>query len=122
LAKNVETDFEGLHDIQKKIVPSKSIASLYNNFDESLQKLYQQDLQQCNMHEGLIVVASFVTRPPNLGGIARTCEIFGVKMLVIANLACVKDKEFQCLSVSAEKWINMIQVLEYFISAYFSES
>lgn len=107
-----------MHDIQKKIVPSKPIAALYN-FDESLQKLYQQGLYQCNMHEeGLIVVASFVTRSPNLGGIARTCEIFGVKMLVVANLACVKDKEFQCLSVSAEKWINMIQVLEYFISAF----
>ncbi|XP_012234605.2 probable methyltransferase TARBP1 [Linepithema humile] len=110
VANNVETDFEGLHDIQKKIVPSKPTATLYNNFDESLQKLYQQDLHQCGMHEGLIVVASFITRLPNLGGIARTCEIFGVKTLVLANLACVKDKEFQCLSVSAEKWINVIQV------------
>lgn len=102
---------EGLHDIQKKIDPSKSITPLYSDIFESMKEsIHQQDLQ---LHEeGLIVVASFISRPPNLGGIARTCEIFGVKTLVIANLDCIKDKEFQCLSVSAEKWINMLQVFK----------
>lgn len=69
-------------------------------------------LQDTQLQEGLIVVASFVDRPPNLGGIARTCEIFGVKALVVANADCVKDKEFQFLSVSADKWLNMLQVFE----------
>lgn len=74
------------------------------------ESIYQQDLQ---LHkEGLIVVASFINRPPNLGGIARTCEIFGVKALVIANLDYIKEKEFQCLSVSAERWINILQVFK----------
>ncbi|XP_029666388.1 uncharacterized protein LOC115237466 [Formica exsecta] len=120
LANSVETYLEGLHDIQKKIDPSKSITPLYSDIFESMKEsIHQQDLQ---LHEeGLIVVASFISRPPNLGGIARTCEIFGVKTLVIANLDCIKDKEFQCLSVSAEKWINMLQVKPQELQKYLFE-
>lgn len=60
--------------------------------------------------DGLIVVASLVSRTPNLGGLARTCEIFNVKELVISNSNQIKDKEFQNLSVSAENWINITEV------------
>ncbi|XP_070154969.1 probable methyltransferase TARBP1 [Polyergus mexicanus] len=120
LTNNVETYLEGLHDIQKKIDPSKSMTPLYSDIFESMKEsIYQQDLQ---LHEeGLIVVASFISRPPNLGGITRTCEIFGVKTLVIANLDCIKDKEFQCLSVSAEKWINMLQMKPQELQKYLFE-
>ncbi|XP_050458983.1 uncharacterized protein LOC126855407 isoform X2 [Cataglyphis hispanica] len=120
LTNSVETYLEGLHDIQKKIDPSKTMIPLYNDIFESMKEsIYQQDLQ---LHEeGLIVVASFISRPPNLGGIARTCEIFGVKALVIANLDCIKDKEFQCLSVSAERWINMLQVKPQELQKYLFE-
>lgn len=83
--------------------PPKFTAPLRDYFVAKEESIHEQ---------GLIVVASFVNRPPNLGGIARTCEIFGVKTLVVANLDCIKDKEFQCLSVSAEKWINLLQVLK----------
>lgn len=60
--------------------------------------------------EGIIVVACLIDRAPNLGGLARTCEIFNVKELVIANLNQIKDKEFQNLSVSAENWITITEV------------
>lgn len=64
--------------------------------------------------EGIIVVASLIDRAPNLGGLARTCEIFNVNELVIANLNQVKEKDFQTLSVSAEKWITMTEVFIIF--------
>ncbi|XP_070524773.1 probable methyltransferase TARBP1 isoform X2 [Cardiocondyla obscurior] len=101
--KNIET-LMGLCDIQKKIDPSKPV----NLCGEATSEFML--LQDTQSQEGLIVVASFIDRPPNLGGIARTCEIFGVKALVVANADCVKDKEFQFLSVSADKWLNMLQV------------
>lgn len=117
---NIENYLEGLHDIQKKIDPSKSTTPLYSDIFELMKEsIHQQDLQL--QEEGLIVVASFINRPPNLGGIARTCEIFGVKALVIANLDCIKDKEFQCLSVSAERWINMLQVKPHELQKYLFE-
>ncbi|EFN85513.1 Probable methyltransferase TARBP1 [Harpegnathos saltator] len=118
LTNNVETYLEGLHDIQRKIDPSKLTIQLYNDNFGIIESAHREVSQ---LHEGLIVVASLVSRPPNLGGIARTCEIFGVKSLVIANLDCVKDKDFQCLSVSAEKWINMIQVTLHELQQYLLE-
>lgn len=99
----------GLRDIQKKIDPSKPVDLRDNIFDITSEFIFLQDTQ---LQEGLIVVASFIDRLPNLGGIARTCEIFGIKALVIANMNCIKDKEFQFLSVSADKWLNMLQVFE----------
>ncbi|KYN22698.1 putative methyltransferase TARBP1 [Trachymyrmex cornetzi] len=110
LENNVEIYMEGLNDIQKKIDPSKPIGLCGDIFEVINEFMFLQDTQS---QEGLIVVASFVNRPPNLGGIARTCEIFGVKALVVANADCVKDKEFQYLSVSADKWLNILQVKPY---------
>lgn len=45
----------------------------------------------------LIVVASLVTRLSNLGGLSRSCEIFGVDKLVINSLKYINDKEFKAL-------------------------
>ncbi|KAG5315232.1 TARB1 methyltransferase, partial [Acromyrmex insinuator] len=110
LKNNVEIYMEGLNDIQKKIDPSKPIGLCGDTFEVINEFMFLQDTQ---LQQGLIVVASFVDRSPNLGGIARTCEIFGVKALVVANADCVKDKEFQYLSVSADKWLNILQVKPY---------
>ncbi|XP_011690186.1 PREDICTED: uncharacterized protein LOC105451442 isoform X2 [Wasmannia auropunctata] len=104
---NVETYTKDLYDIQKKIDPSKP-KDLCGDIFEIMNEF--TCLQDNQLQEGLIVVASFVNRSPNLGGIARTCEIFGVKVLVVANADCVNDKEFQYLSVSADKWLNILQV------------
>lgn len=67
---------------------------------------------ECNNKQDIIIVASLVDKPQNLGGIARTCEIFGVKQLVVSNLKQIEDKEFQVLSVSADKWIKITEVTE----------
>lgn len=60
--------------------------------------------------ESIIIVASLIDRPANLGGLARTCEILGVNELIIGNLQYTKGKEFQNLSVSSDKWINITEV------------
>lgn len=52
---------------------------------------------------GLIVVASLVDKPANLGGLCRTCEIFGVDTLVLADHIFVSDPNFKALSMSSEK-------------------
>jgi tRNA guanosine-2'-O-methyltransferase len=58
----------------------------------------------------LIVVASLVERVPNLGGLCRTCEIFGVGKLVLNTANVVEDKEFVSLSVSSHKWVDIAEV------------
>lgn len=49
-------------------------------------------------------------RPPNLGGLARTCEIFGVENYVIESLKLVENFEFKSVSKTAEKWLKISEV------------
>lgn len=107
-------DFEELSDIQKKINPIMSVNLSHNDIFPTIRESisHKRTLDE----ESLIVVACLLSRIPNLGGLARTCEIFNVKELVIANLNQVKDKEFQNLSVSAENWINITEVFQYYIN------
>ncbi|XP_047325070.1 uncharacterized protein LOC124928866 [Impatiens glandulifera] len=58
----------------------------------------------------LILVASLLDRIPNLAGLARTCEVFKASGLVVADKSIMKDKQFQLISVTAEKWVPMIEV------------
>jgi hypothetical protein len=43
-------------------------------------------------------------------GLARTCEIFGVSELVLSNIKVLEEKQFQSLSVTAEKWLAIKEV------------
>ncbi|KAM4828745.1 putative methyltransferase TARBP1 isoform 2-T2 [Thomomys bottae] len=58
----------------------------------------------------LVVVASLVDKPTNLGALCRTCEVFGAAALVVGSLQCVQDRQFQHLSVSAEQWLPLVEV------------
>uniref|UniRef100_A0A0E0K7H1 tRNA (guanosine(18)-2'-O)-methyltransferase TARBP1 n=1 Tax=Oryza punctata TaxID=4537 RepID=A0A0E0K7H1_ORYPU len=58
----------------------------------------------------LIVVASLVDRIPNLAGLTRTCEIFKAAGLVVADKSIIEDKQFRLISVTAEKWLPMMEV------------
>jgi len=40
---------------------------------------------------------------PNLGGLCRTCEIFGVGKMTIPSSAALKDKDFTGISVTVKK-------------------
>lgn len=60
--------------------------------------------------DGLVVVASLIDRIPNLGGLARTCEIFGVSEYIVESIKFIEDKQFTSLSVTAEKWVTIKEV------------
>ena len=45
-------------------------------------------------YEGLVVIASLIDRLPNLGGLCRTCEIFGVGKLTVPSLAVLKASKY----------------------------
>ncbi|KAK6732362.1 hypothetical protein RB195_016632 [Necator americanus] len=75
--------------------------------------------QRCTRDDcSLIVVASLVDKPNNLGGLCRTCEIFGVNTLVIADLVFASDPGFKALSMSAEKKQKMEAVRPEALLAY----
>lgn len=58
----------------------------------------------------LIVVASLIDRMPNLGGLSRTCEVFGVSKYILSNALLVKHNEYRNLSMSSENWVETEQV------------
>ena len=60
----------------------------------------------------LIVVASLIDKLPNLGGLARTCEIFQATKLVVPDLRVVGKAEFQGVSMTAEQWLPIAAVPE----------
>ncbi|CAH2251205.1 probable methyltransferase TARBP1 [Pelobates cultripes] len=91
-------------DIQKKIIPWK------NSIPDLNLEIFQHRAAKLGKSSGsLIVVASLIDKPTNLGGLCRTCEIFGASALVVDGLHHVNDKQFQYLSVSAEQWLPLIE-------------
>ncbi|XP_023404919.2 probable methyltransferase TARBP1 isoform X1 [Loxodonta africana] len=93
-------------DVQKKIIPWK------NNVPHlELELEFQDRAAKLGKSIGrLIVVGSLIDKPTNLGGLCRTCEIFGASVFVVGNLHCISDKQFQHLSVSAEQWLPLVEV------------
>ncbi|PNF35899.1 hypothetical protein B7P43_G08580 [Cryptotermes secundus] len=102
-------DMIGVHkNVQKKLVPWCSTFPGQDLGSELRQK----------REEGLIVVASLIDRLPNLGGLSRTCEVFGVSEYVVGNLKYTEDKQFRSLSVTAEQWVPISEVKPQFLSMY----
>jgi len=95
-------------DVQKKIMPWKVIPPDEEMISE-MQEQRMANLQKSSSGN-LIVVASLIDKAPNLGGLCRTCEIFGVQTLVLSNSHVIEDVQFKSLSVSAAKWMNLEEV------------
>lgn len=69
----------------------------------------------------LIVVASLVDKPPNLGGICRLCDVLGAGTLTLNDLKVKQNKEFKAVAVTADLWMPMIEVKEQGIALYLRE-
>lgn len=96
-------------------MPKKPVVLEDEKFDQYFKEL---DLNNEKKSKNIIVVASLVEKSQNLGGIARTCEIFGSKELVISSLKRTEDKEFQALSVSADQWLKISEVCSMFLVSF----
>ncbi|XP_046663534.1 LOW QUALITY PROTEIN: probable methyltransferase TARBP1 [Homalodisca vitripennis] len=107
----VELEASGM---QKKFVPWKGMRA-------ELGMLGDADAQSSSSHTDLVVVASLIDKVPNLGGLARSCEIFAAHSLVVASLEHTQDKLFSTLSMSAEKHINIVEVKPHDLAQYLKE-
>ncbi|XP_077202094.1 tRNA (guanosine(18)-2'-O)-methyltransferase TARBP1 isoform X4 [Paroedura picta] len=104
-------------DVQKKIIPWKN-----STLDLDLELVFQDRASKLGKSNSrLIVVASLIDKPTNLGGLCRTCEIFGVSALIVGSLHYVNDKQFQYLSVSAEQWLSLLEVKPFQLIDYLDQ-
>jgi tRNA guanosine-2'-O-methyltransferase len=94
-----------LVNFQRKIIPLDALNLAMEDLREKrLRNAAGQRKQQ------LIVCASLVDKVPNLGGLARTAEIFAADRLIIPDMAVTKMDNFKGLSVGAGDWIEMEEV------------
>ncbi|KAM6367232.1 putative methyltransferase TARBP1 isoform 4-T4 [Alca torda] len=107
-SNSVETDSQTeWTDVQKKIIPWKNSTP-----SSDLEMVFQDRAAKLGKSNSrLIVVASLIDKPTNLGGLCRTSEIFGASALVVGSLHYIQDKQFQHLSVSAEQWLPLVECL-----------
>jgi len=80
---------------------------------ERMQKLHEHGPRQ-----DIIFVASLVDKAPNLGGLARTCEVFQCAALVVNDMRIAKDPVFRSLSMTAELWVPIWEVPEQDLERY----
>jgi tRNA guanosine-2'-O-methyltransferase len=59
--------------------------------------------------QSLVIVASAVDKIPNLAGLARTCEVFRARTLVVNDASIVTDGEFKSISRTAENWMPIVE-------------
>ena len=58
----------------------------------------------------LLVAASLVASAPNLAGLTRSCEIFGVHSLSLPSFALLDDPLYLRVSVSSHRWLPLREV------------
>ncbi|CAL9731403.1 tRNA (guanosine(18)-2'-O)-methyltransferase [Monosporozyma unispora] len=58
----------------------------------------------------LIVVASLVDKPFNLGGICRLCDVLGAKVVTMQDLKVVNHPQFKNVALSSDQWMPMEEV------------
>ncbi|KAK6640292.1 hypothetical protein RUM44_011978 [Polyplax serrata] len=111
-----EVSQSSLVNYQKKMIPEKlSFPSL------EVVAGRTEDVSDDKKKGSLVVVATLIDRIPNLGGLARTCEVFGASEYVVGSLKYVEDKQFASLSVTAEKWVTLREVKRQNLSDYLVE-
>lgn len=91
-----------VNNVQRKIVPLRQLYPEYVEAENEMQRegtaaVDESAAKGLGERDGLVVVASLLTKEANLGGLARTCEIFNCSSLVLANLKTIESREFQAL-------------------------
>eukprot|EP00210_Caulerpa_lentillifera_P003267 g3118.t1 len=84
---------------------SKSRTPVYDSED-----LLQTLKPTVRKKQDIVIVASLVDKIPNLAGLARTCEVFQAKQLVISDLHILKTHQFTSISVTAEDLVEIEEV------------
>ena len=98
--------------IQKKVMP-------WMEMMEAEEDAVAAEGRRCAFPH-LTLVASLVDRLPNLGGLCRTCEIFGCRY-VIGSRRFTAESDFQNTSVTAEKWVPIEEVPARQVGAFLEE-
>ncbi|CAB9504886.1 Probable methyltransferase TARBP1 [Seminavis robusta] len=98
---------DALVNFQRKIIP-------LDELNLALESMREKRLRNVagKKKQKLIVCASLIDKVPNLGGLARTAEIFAAEKLVIPDIGVTKMDNFKSFSVAAGDWIEIEECKE----------
>jgi tRNA guanosine-2'-O-methyltransferase len=94
-------------NFQRKIIPIDELNLAMDDIREQKHRNMMGRKKQ-----NLIVCATLIDKVPNLGGLARTCEIFAIDRLVIPDIQITKMDNFKNLCVGAGDWIEIEECKE----------
>ena len=105
--KSASKEEEDLVNFQRKIIPLDAL-------DLALEESREQRLRNATgrKRQSLIVCATLIDKVPNLGGLARTAEIFAADRLVIPDANVTRMDNFKSISVGAGDWIHIEECKE----------
>ena len=100
-------DGDSLANFQRKIIPLDAL-------DLAVEESREQKLRNFSgrKKQSLVICASLIDKIPNLGGLARTAEIFAADRLVIPDINVVRMDNFKSISVGAGDWIEIEECKE----------
>ncbi|XP_018009244.1 uncharacterized protein LOC108666825 [Hyalella azteca] len=98
-------------NMQRKVAPWSSLGGKH-------QQLQDSGLDTGGRKHEVIVVGSLLNKATNLGGLCRTCEVMGAKLLTLPSLALLRDQAFVGLSLSAHNWIPLVEVKTNDVKTY----
>jgi tRNA G18 (ribose-2'-O)-methylase SpoU len=103
----VPPDGDILANFQRKIIPLDAL-------DLAVDESREQRLRNASgrKRQSLVICASLIDKIPNLGGLARTAEIFAADRLVIPDMNVVRMDNFKSISVGAGDWIRIEECKE----------
>ena len=98
---------DALVNLQRKIIP-------LDELNLAMDTLKEKRLRNIagRRKQNLVVCASLIDKVPNLGGLARTAEIFAAEKLIIPDIGVAKMDNFKTFSASAGDWIDIDECKE----------
>lgn len=111
VAKPDQAVIEALDSIFSELEKPKAIEeeSVFQRKIDNVLSIFPVADERVKRKSEIVVIASLLEKLPNLANLTRTCEIFGVRELVIPNKNILKDQNFLTVTVTAEKWLPFVE-------------
>ena len=115
---NISNDADTSNGLSLRPAPAQTSHALQTKGTAYLSAIIQDTIGTPQLRNNLIVVASLVDNPHNLGGLSRVSEIFGAAELHVQNPTVTSNRDFQNVSVSSHLHFPIRQLAASAIPEY----
>uniref|UniRef100_A0A0A1WE94 Probable methyltransferase TARBP1 n=1 Tax=Zeugodacus cucurbitae TaxID=28588 RepID=A0A0A1WE94_ZEUCU len=100
------------HTSEQAVFPSTNVINIQRKMNPESVLCTMSSIAEAEtlVHSDMFVVASLIDKIPNIGGIARSCEVLGIRNLVLSSGKLTERDDFKSVSMTAEKNLNIYEV------------